>query len=76
MEMANARTYCKKNFGDLVVITGESERKFLWKQARNLVTDVSPALHYPSYLRPTVAVDKGLNDNNKVSFCDGILLRQ
>lgn len=34
--MEAARAYCKKNFGELVVITGESERKFLWKQARNL----------------------------------------
>lgn len=33
--MEAARAFCKKNFGDLVVITGESERKFLWKQARN-----------------------------------------
>uniref|UniRef100_A0A669CF10 Macrophage mannose receptor 1 n=2 Tax=Oreochromis niloticus TaxID=8128 RepID=A0A669CF10_ORENI len=30
--MEAARAYCKKNFGELVVITGESERKFLWKQ--------------------------------------------
>ncbi|XP_030611904.1 macrophage mannose receptor 1 [Archocentrus centrarchus] len=30
--MEAARDYCKKNFGELAVITGESERKFLWKQ--------------------------------------------
>lgn len=35
------------------------------------VTDVSLVLHYPSYLRHTVSVGKVLNDNNKVSFCDG-----
>lgn len=29
--METARAFCKKNFGDLVVITAESERKFLWK---------------------------------------------
>lgn len=33
--MEGARAYCKKNFGELAIITGESERKFLWKQARN-----------------------------------------
>lgn len=32
--METARAFCKKNFGDLVVITGESERKFLWKLVR------------------------------------------
>ncbi|KAM9332480.1 macrophage mannose receptor 1-like isoform 2-T2 [Pholidichthys leucotaenia] len=32
LSMEDARGYCKKNFGDLVVITGESERVFLWKQ--------------------------------------------
>lgn len=35
LNMEAARAFCKKNFGELVVITGESERKFLWKQARN-----------------------------------------
>ncbi|XP_041824858.1 macrophage mannose receptor 1 [Melanotaenia boesemani] len=32
LPMEAARAYCKKNFGDLAVITAESERKFLWKQ--------------------------------------------
>ncbi|XP_069552423.1 macrophage mannose receptor 1 [Brachyistius frenatus] len=32
LPMEHARAYCKQNFGDLVVITGDSERKFLWKQ--------------------------------------------
>ncbi|XP_029313971.1 macrophage mannose receptor 1 [Cottoperca gobio] len=31
-DMETARAFCKKGFGELVVITGESERKFLWKQ--------------------------------------------
>ncbi|XP_043921440.1 macrophage mannose receptor 1-like [Protopterus annectens] len=30
--MEDARAFCKKNFGDLVVIDGESERRFLWRQ--------------------------------------------
>lgn len=33
LSMEAARAYCKKNFGELAVITGESERKFIWKQA-------------------------------------------
>uniref|UniRef100_A0A672FW95 Mannose receptor C-type 1 n=1 Tax=Salarias fasciatus TaxID=181472 RepID=A0A672FW95_SALFA len=32
LAMEDARAYCRTNFGDLAVITGESERKFLWKQ--------------------------------------------
>ncbi|XP_062297513.1 macrophage mannose receptor 1 [Scomber scombrus] len=32
LPMVNARAYCRQNFGELAVITGESERKFLWKQ--------------------------------------------
>uniref|UniRef100_UPI0037E8EC41 macrophage mannose receptor 1 n=1 Tax=Semicossyphus pulcher TaxID=241346 RepID=UPI0037E8EC41 len=32
LDMEGARAFCKKNFGELAVITGESERKFLWKQ--------------------------------------------
>ncbi|KAM4705171.1 macrophage mannose receptor 1 [Rhinophrynus dorsalis] len=29
--MHKAREFCKRNFGDLVIINSESERKFLWK---------------------------------------------
>lgn len=32
LDMEDARTFCKKNHSDLVVITGQSERKFLYKQ--------------------------------------------
>ncbi|KAM7390313.1 hypothetical protein PAMA_008472 [Pampus argenteus] len=32
LPMETARAFCKENFGELAVITGESERKFLWKQ--------------------------------------------
>ncbi|XP_015232976.1 PREDICTED: macrophage mannose receptor 1 [Cyprinodon variegatus] len=36
LPMEAARDYCRKNYGELVVITAESERKFIWKQiARN-----------------------------------------
>ncbi|XP_024910181.1 macrophage mannose receptor 1-like [Cynoglossus semilaevis] len=34
LPMEAARAYCKKNFGELAVITGDSERKFLWKQIK------------------------------------------
>uniref|UniRef100_A0A8C7Y9T5 Mannose receptor, C type 1a n=1 Tax=Oryzias sinensis TaxID=183150 RepID=A0A8C7Y9T5_9TELE len=32
LPMEAARAYCKKNFGDLAVMTGDSERKFIWRQ--------------------------------------------
>ncbi|XP_067107531.1 macrophage mannose receptor 1 [Osmerus mordax] len=32
MVMADAREFCKNKFGDLASITGNSERKFLWKK--------------------------------------------
>ncbi|XP_067302919.1 macrophage mannose receptor 1-like [Pseudorasbora parva] len=32
LSMEDARSFCKKNHADLVVITGQTERKFLWKQ--------------------------------------------
>lgn len=35
MDMESARAFCKKNFGDLAVITGDSERRFLWKLVLN-----------------------------------------
>lgn len=34
LSMEDARSYCKKNHADLVVITGQTERKFLWKQVK------------------------------------------
>lgn len=34
MDMESARAFCKKNFADLAVITGDSERRFLWKLVR------------------------------------------
>uniref|UniRef100_K7FSL5 Mannose receptor C-type 1 n=1 Tax=Pelodiscus sinensis TaxID=13735 RepID=K7FSL5_PELSI len=38
LPMEKAREHCRKNSGDLVVIESESERKFLWKYVRNIVT--------------------------------------
>lgn len=41
--MENAREFCKKNFGDLAVIDGNTERKFLLSYVRHLfdIVDVS-----------------------------------
>ncbi|XP_028288347.1 macrophage mannose receptor 1 [Parambassis ranga] len=36
LAMDAARAFCQKNFGELAVITGESERRFLWKQIMKL----------------------------------------
>lgn len=35
MFMEQAREFCKKNHGDLLVIENESENKFLWKYVRS-----------------------------------------
>lgn len=35
LDMETARAYCKKNHSDLVVITGQSERKFIYKQVKD-----------------------------------------
>ncbi|XP_029003075.1 macrophage mannose receptor 1 [Betta splendens] len=34
LSMEAARAFCRKNFSELVVITGENERRFLWKQVQ------------------------------------------
>lgn len=52
LAMEVARAYCKKNFGELVVITGESERKFLWKQVRNLFSKQIWELKMTTMLHP------------------------
>lgn len=51
LAMDAARTFCKKNFGELAVITGESERKFLWKQ-------ISKGSEGQYYIGLTVDLDK------------------
>lgn len=33
--MEEARAFCKKNHADLAVMTGETERKFIWKQVND-----------------------------------------
>uniref|UniRef100_F6Y2F6 Macrophage mannose receptor 1 n=1 Tax=Monodelphis domestica TaxID=13616 RepID=F6Y2F6_MONDO len=39
--MEDARAFCKRNFGDIVTINGESERKFLWRYASALDSETT-----------------------------------
>uniref|UniRef100_A0A8C0J0M3 C-type lectin domain-containing protein n=1 Tax=Chelonoidis abingdonii TaxID=106734 RepID=A0A8C0J0M3_CHEAB len=59
LPMEKAREYCKKNSGDLVVIEGEGERKFLWKYS--FYNDFGESL----YIGLSVSLDK------KFSWIDG-----
>ncbi|KAM4606060.1 macrophage mannose receptor 1 [Polymixia lowei] len=63
LAMEDARAYCKKNFGELVVITGESERKFLWKQ-------ISRGTEGQYYIGMTVNLDKSFSwvDGTPVTY--------
>uniref|UniRef100_A0A4W5L1V1 Macrophage mannose receptor 1 n=1 Tax=Hucho hucho TaxID=62062 RepID=A0A4W5L1V1_9TELE len=54
LPMDEARAFCKKNFGDLVVITAESERKFIWKQ-------ISRGSEGQYYIGMTVGLDKSFS---------------
>ncbi|XP_065254347.1 macrophage mannose receptor 1-like [Emys orbicularis] len=59
LPMEKAREYCKKNSGDLVIIEGESERKFLWRYS--FYYDFGDSL----YIGLSVSLDK------KFSWIDG-----
>lgn len=63
MPMEPARAYCKKNFGDLAVITGESERRFLWKQ-------ISRGTEGQYYIGMTLNLDKSFSwvDGTPVTY--------
>ncbi|XP_070961448.1 macrophage mannose receptor 1-like isoform X1 [Oncorhynchus clarkii lewisi] len=63
LPMDEAREFCKKNFGDLVVITAESERKFIWKQ-------ISRGSEGQYYIGMTVGLDKSFSwlDGSPVVF--------
>nr|XP_015210001.1 PREDICTED: macrophage mannose receptor 1 [Lepisosteus oculatus] len=63
LPMEDARDYCKKNFGDLAVIEGESERTFLWKQ-------ISRGDEDQYYIGMTVGLDKTFQwlDGSPVSY--------
>ncbi|XP_058500083.1 macrophage mannose receptor 1 [Solea solea] len=63
LSMEAARAYCKKNFGDLAVITAESERKFIWREIRK-----GPDDQY--FIGMIVNLDKSFSwlDNTPVTF--------
>uniref|UniRef100_A0AAY4AAK8 Macrophage mannose receptor 1 n=1 Tax=Denticeps clupeoides TaxID=299321 RepID=A0AAY4AAK8_9TELE len=63
LAMADARAYCKNNFGDLVVITGQTERKFLWRQ-------ISRGQENQYYIGMTVGLDKSFSwvDGSPVGY--------
>ncbi|XP_076014204.1 macrophage mannose receptor 1 [Genypterus blacodes] len=63
LAMEDARAFCKKNFGELVVITGESERKFLWKK-------IAKGSEGQYYIGMTVNLDKSFSwvDNSPVTY--------
>ncbi|XP_065117892.1 macrophage mannose receptor 1-like isoform X3 [Paramisgurnus dabryanus] len=52
--MEEARAFCKKNHADLVVITAQTERKFLWKQ-------ISRGSESQYYIGMTVELDKSFS---------------
>uniref|UniRef100_A0A673W8U7 Mannose receptor C-type 1 n=1 Tax=Salmo trutta TaxID=8032 RepID=A0A673W8U7_SALTR len=59
LPMDEAREFCKKNFGDLVVITAESERKFIWKQVDTSILNKNINGQY--YIGMTVGLDKSFS---------------
>uniref|UniRef100_A0A4W6CH01 Macrophage mannose receptor 1 n=1 Tax=Lates calcarifer TaxID=8187 RepID=A0A4W6CH01_LATCA len=63
LPMEAARAYCKKNFGELAVITAESERKFLWKQ-------IAKGSEGQYYIGMVVNLDKSFSwlDGTPVSY--------
>ncbi|KAF6131555.1 mannose receptor C-type 1 [Phyllostomus discolor] len=62
--MDNARGYCKKNFGDLVSIQSESEKKFLWKYVNK--NEAQPAY----FIGLSISLDKKFAwmDGSKVNY--------
>ncbi|XP_061094630.1 macrophage mannose receptor 1-like isoform X1 [Conger conger] len=63
LAMDDARAYCQKYLGDLVVISGESERMFLWKQ-------ISRGYEDQYYIGMAVGLDKSFQwmDGSPVSY--------
>uniref|UniRef100_A0A8D1P1N3 Macrophage mannose receptor 1 n=1 Tax=Sus scrofa TaxID=9823 RepID=A0A8D1P1N3_PIG len=62
--MDKAREFCKKNFGDLVSIQSESEKKFLWKYVNK--NDAQPAY----FIGLLISLDKKFiwMDGSKVDY--------
>ncbi|XP_030635018.1 macrophage mannose receptor 1 [Chanos chanos] len=63
LSMDEARAYCKQNHGDLVVISGHTERRFLWKQ-------IVRGSENQYYIGMTVGLDKSFSwvDGSPVVF--------
>ncbi|XP_027025200.1 macrophage mannose receptor 1 isoform X1 [Tachysurus fulvidraco] len=54
LDMDSARAFCKKNHSDLIVITGQTERKFIFKQ-------ISRGSEDQYYIGMTVGLDKSFS---------------
>ncbi|XP_076829471.1 macrophage mannose receptor 1-like isoform X2 [Brachyhypopomus gauderio] len=54
LSMEDARDFCKNNHSDLIAITGQTERKFIWKQ----ISRTSERMYY---IGMTVALDKSFS---------------
>ncbi|TKS87642.1 Macrophage mannose receptor 1 [Collichthys lucidus] len=63
LDMEAARAVCKKGFGELAVITGDTERKFIWKQ-------IAKGLEGQYFIGMTVNLDKSFSwlDGTPVTY--------
>ncbi|XP_070783907.1 macrophage mannose receptor 1 [Enoplosus armatus] len=63
LDMEAARASCRKGFGELAVITGESERKFIWKQ-------IAKGTQAQYYIGMTLNLDKSFSwvDGTPVTY--------
>uniref|UniRef100_A0A8C9WMS0 Macrophage mannose receptor 1 n=1 Tax=Scleropages formosus TaxID=113540 RepID=A0A8C9WMS0_SCLFO len=63
LAMEDARAFCKKNLGDLAVITAKSERTFLWRQVKDFDRN-------SYYIGLTVDLDKSFQwvDGTPISY--------
>ncbi|KAM3593597.1 uncharacterized protein V6R79_016732 [Siganus canaliculatus] len=63
LDMESARAFCKKNFADLAVITGNTERRFIWRQ-------IAKRKYNQYYIGMTVNLDKSFSwvDGSPVTY--------
>uniref|UniRef100_A0A8C9W2K6 Mannose receptor C-type 1 n=1 Tax=Scleropages formosus TaxID=113540 RepID=A0A8C9W2K6_SCLFO len=66
LPMEGARAFCRKNSGDLVVITGDRERRFLWKRVNNNADH--PFLKQLSVIKSSVVAIHMWVDGTPVSY--------
>ncbi|XP_023561199.1 macrophage mannose receptor 1 [Octodon degus] len=64
--MENARAFCQRNFGDLVTVKSESEKKFLWKYVNRKGTPSASAY----FIGLSISLDKTFTwmDGSKVDY--------